>query len=57
MFAGGISWASLYCDRMMIKQFLTLDDLGIYGIGFRIASLSTLILIGAKVFSPLVCPH
>ena len=55
VFAGGISWASLYCDRMMIKQFLTLDDLGIYGIGFRIASLSTLILIGAQsAFSPLV---
>ena len=30
VFAGVFPLASFYCDRMMIKQFLTLDDLGIY---------------------------
>lgn len=37
-----------YCDRFMIIHFLGLNDLGIYAIGIRLASIITLLFIGFK---------
>ena len=55
VFAGLSSWVSLYTDRIMIQYYETVHETGIYGIGYRIASLSTLILIGFQsALTPLV---
>lgn len=44
-----------YIDRMSIRTLLSLEDLGRYGIGFRLASLVGLIMIGfSSSLTPLV---
>lgn len=48
-------WVSMYVDRIMIKSFMTLDDVGIYATGFKIASSISVILIGLNTsFTPLI---
>jgi O-antigen/teichoic acid export membrane protein len=43
----GISaWSTSYCDRLMIQRFLTIDDVGIYGMGYRLSSLVSLTFSG-----------
>lgn len=37
---------TLYVDRLLIKEFMTLDDVGIYGVGARIASVVALLMAG-----------
>jgi hypothetical protein len=55
VFSGVAVWVSLYIDRMMISHFLTIDDVGIYGIGYRVASISLLIFVGFQgALTPLV---
>lgn len=39
-------WVSLYFDRVLISQLLSVQEVGIYGIGYRLASLSSLIMMG-----------
>jgi len=39
---------NLNVDRIAISHFMTISDVGIYGIGFRIASVMTLILMGIQ---------
>ena len=47
-----------FVDRIAIKQILSLDELGIYGIGCRIASLIGLVLFGVNTaLSPLIYHH
>ena len=49
---------SNYTDRIVIKEFLNLNSLGIYGIGFRVASMVGLFLTGIRMaVSPLVYGH
>jgi O-antigen/teichoic acid export membrane protein len=51
-------WVSMYIDRMMIKYFLTIDDVGLYGIGYRLASIATLVMIGFQgALMPLIYTH
>lgn len=51
-------WVSSYVDRVMINHYLTIDDVGLYGLGFRIASVSTLALVGFQgALTPLVYTH
>jgi O-antigen/teichoic acid export membrane protein len=38
--------AALYIDRISVKQMLTLTDLGIFGVGYRIASIVSLLMVG-----------
>src|SRR5262249_49435637 len=38
-------FVSLYVDRLMINHFLSLDDVGLYGIGFRVASTVGLLMV------------
>lgn len=46
---------TLYLDRLMIASLLTFDSLGIYGVGFRIASVVTLAVAGVQMaITPLV---
>jgi O-antigen/teichoic acid export membrane protein len=48
-------WMSLSIDRIMINYFLGTSSVGIYGIGCRFASISTLVLVGFQnSLTPLV---
>lgn len=48
-------WITLYIDRIMINYFLSLTDVGIYGMGYRIASISGLVMVGFQgALSPLI---
>ncbi|WP_462109374.1 oligosaccharide flippase family protein [Campylobacter concisus] len=45
-------------DRMAIKNFIGLDELGIYGVAYRIASISSLVIVGfQQALTPLVYKH
>ncbi|MDO9551435.1 lipopolysaccharide biosynthesis protein [Rhodonellum sp.] len=46
---------SLYIDRLMINHYLSLEEVGIYGIGYRLASIVGLLMIGFKgALTPLI---
>jgi O-antigen/teichoic acid export membrane protein len=46
---------SAYVDRMMINHFLSVDEVGLYGIGFRLASVVSLVMVGFRgALTPLV---
>ena len=48
-------WVSLYIDRMMINHFLTIEEVGLYGIGYRVASIVGLVMVGFQgSLNPLV---
>ena len=55
----GISvWVSLYVDRLMIQYFLNIDEVGIYGIGYRLASTSSIVMVGFQgALTPLIYTH
>ncbi len=47
--------AANYVDRIAIKSFMTLADVGIYGVGFRFASVVNLLMVGFySALTPLV---
>ena len=47
-----------YADRIMINHYLSLDEVGVYGIGFRLASIVGLIMIGFQgALTPLILNH
>ena len=55
VFSGVAVWLTLYVDRIMINHFLTIDEVGVYGIGHRIASLASLVLVGFQgALTPLI---
>jgi len=46
---------SIYVDRLAIKQLLSLDDVGIYGVGYRVSSVVGLAVIGfSSALGPLI---
>jgi O-antigen/teichoic acid export membrane protein len=51
-------FVSMYIDRLMINYYLSLEEVGLYGIGYRLASVSTLALVGFQMaLTPLVYKH
>lgn len=49
---------TLYIDRLAIKRFLSLADVGIFGISYRFASLGTILILGFQMaLTPLVYRH
>lgn len=52
----GISvFVSQYIDRLMINHYLSLDDVGLFGIGFRVASIVGLVIVGFQgALTPLI---
>ena len=49
---------ALYIDRIAIKDLLGLDELGIYGVAYRFASIAFLVMAGfQQSLSPLVFKH
>lgn len=58
VFSGIAVWVSLYVDRIMINHFLTIDDVGLYGIGHRVASIAALVMVGFQgALTPLIYAH
>lgn len=58
VFSGVAVWISLYIDRIMINHFLSIDEVGLYGIGYRMASIAGLLMIGFQgALTPLVYTH
>jgi O-antigen/teichoic acid export membrane protein len=49
---------TLYIDRIVIGQLMSLGDVGLFGIGYRLASLSNLLMVGfVSALTPLVYTH
>ncbi len=56
--SGAATWVSLYVDRLMLSHFLSIDDVGLYGIGSRLASIVTLVMVGFQsALTPLIYTH
>ena len=56
--AGITVFISTYIDRIMINYFLSLNEVGIYSLGFRMASAVGLIMLGfQKALTPLIYSH
>jgi O-antigen/teichoic acid export membrane protein len=48
-------FVALYIDRITISKLMTLADVGLFGIGYRVASLMTLLMIGVQgALTPLI---
>lgn len=55
VFSGVAVWVSLYIDRIMINHLLSVDEVGLYGVGYRVASIAGLVMVGFQgALSPLV---
>ncbi len=55
VFSGIFVWLSLYVDRIMINHYLTISEVGIYGIGHRLATIAGLVMVGFQgALTPLV---
>jgi len=51
-------FATLYTDRVAVRHFLGLGDLGLYAVAFRFASVVGLLMVGFQMaLTPLVCQH
>ena len=51
-------FGGLYIDRIMINHYLTLDDVGLFGIGFRVAGIVGLVIVGFQgALTPLIYAH
>ena len=56
--SGVAVFLSGYVDRLMINEFLSLEEVGLYGMGFRIAAIVSLLMIGFnRALSPLIITH
>jgi O-antigen/teichoic acid export membrane protein len=48
-------FVALYIDRVVIKEFMSMGAVGLYGIGYRLASMSILVIVGFQgALTPLV---
>ena len=49
---------AMYIDRIAIRNMMSLDDLGVYSVGYRIAAIITLVMVGfQRSITPLVYHH
>jgi O-antigen/teichoic acid export membrane protein len=56
--SGIFIFLSTYSDRLMITHLMTLDDVGSYAVGYRIASVAGLLMIGFRgALTPLVIKY
>jgi len=55
VFSGVAVWVSLCIDRVMINYFLTIEEVGLFGMGYRLASVAGLFIVGFEsALTPLV---
>lgn len=58
VFSGVAVWLSLYIDRIMIKHLMSISDVGLYGLGYRISSIAGLAMVGFQgALTPLIYKH
>lgn len=58
VFSGVAIFVALYIDRIAIKELLGFEELGIYGIAYRFAAVTSLVMIGFQSsLSPLIYKH
>lgn len=58
VFSGIAIFLSLYIDRVFIKELLGLEELGVYGLAYRFAAITSLVMIGFQsALIPLVYTH
>jgi len=58
IFSGIAVWITWYVDRLMINYFLSIEQVGLYGIGFRLASITVLVIVGFQgALTPLIYKH
>lgn len=58
VFSGIAIFVTLYIDRLIIKHLLGLEELGIYGLAYKFASITSLVMIGFQSsLSPLIYKH
>jgi O-antigen/teichoic acid export membrane protein len=51
-------FVSSYIDRMMLNHYMSLQEVGLYGVGFRLASVVGLVMVGFKgALTPLIYSH
>lgn len=51
-------WITLYADRLMINHFLSVDDVGLYGVAYRVASIVGFAMLGFQsALTPLIYTH
>ncbi|CAN5707517.1 N/A [soil metagenome] len=51
-------FVSTFADRIMINLFVSVDAVGIYGVGFRVAGIVGLVMVGVQgALTPLVYTH
>lgn len=51
-------FVTLYVDRIAIRELLNLHELGLFGVGYRIASIVTLLVVGFQgALTPLIYTH
>lgn len=49
---------ALYVDRLVIKELMSLSDVGLYGVGYKVAMVVSLALVGFRgALTPLVYAH
>lgn len=52
---GIVIWLGAYADRVLLNYFMTLDDVGLYGMAQRVASMVGLFMVGIQMsLTPLV---
>lgn len=58
VFSGLGVFVNLYVDQILIKGFLTVGDVGIYGVGYQLASIIHLLLMSFQLsLTPLIYSH
>jgi O-antigen/teichoic acid export membrane protein len=51
-------WVNWYADRLMINYFLSVDDVGLYGVAYRVASIVGFAMLGFQsALTPLIYVH
>lgn len=51
-------WFSTYIDRIMINHYLSIDEVGLYSVGFRIAFIAGILIVGFRgALTPLIYLH
>lgn len=58
IFSGIAVFVTLYIDRILIKEYMSLSDLGVYGVAYRFATISGLVMAGFQSsLTPLIYKH
>lgn len=58
VFSGVATFLSLYANRLILNSLATLEDVGIYAVGHRVATLAALVIVGVQgALTPLIYAH